>query len=478
MASPIIVSGLGTGGVQLTTSPLAMDDSELIQAQNAEPYRERGIAGIRKRQGLQRVVPTGSVVPSAAAGTIVGVVPINGNFGTSFSPGMMPIYIGITVNSGIFSVDGGVTFNPFTAPTGNNPPTPEAPLFGLPPNAKYALDGSYEFTPLYPAVRAWQWQIFGGHESGQVLGFDGTKIVELVRLAATGSVDDCLPLPGVWLTDTTAADSSDNITGRIWVVIALVGGGVQLYDVLSGRVIVLPSLPATATGSCMAGTGSAGSARLCVASGLSVYSINPLTETAWTTAFTASDTGISQLTGLSAIGPNVYVGTKSTSLPITLRIYKLVTAFPIGTLTRVLGGSGGTHDACEITQTTAPGYVFGPFPVASGGIYATYVGTTSALVQGYEGDGIFTGPVAILRRTGSAVWTANIDLKAAMGGSTSITVGPITLDSAYAAYQFNRYATTSVFVTRSSVFNVTPFAWQTISNTTPVHTTIYPFFTG
>jgi hypothetical protein len=40
--SRIVVFGLGAAGVNLVKSPLQMDDSEVVSAQNAEPYRDRG----------------------------------------------------------------------------------------------------------------------------------------------------------------------------------------------------------------------------------------------------------------------------------------------------------------------------------------------------------------------------------------------------------------------------------------------------
>ena len=48
---PIKVSKLGIGGVNLCKTPLKLDDNEVAQAQNAEPYTDRGRAGIRKRPG-------------------------------------------------------------------------------------------------------------------------------------------------------------------------------------------------------------------------------------------------------------------------------------------------------------------------------------------------------------------------------------------------------------------------------------------
>jgi len=46
------VYGLGTRGVNLTKSPLHLDDNELTQAQNAEPNLDEREGGLRKRGGL------------------------------------------------------------------------------------------------------------------------------------------------------------------------------------------------------------------------------------------------------------------------------------------------------------------------------------------------------------------------------------------------------------------------------------------
>lgn len=66
---PVSVFGLGVGGVQLTKSPLHMDDSEVIQAQNAEPYRDKGVSGVRKR-------PAYRPVNSSALAAIQGVMTV------------------------------------------------------------------------------------------------------------------------------------------------------------------------------------------------------------------------------------------------------------------------------------------------------------------------------------------------------------------------------------------------------------------
>lgn len=475
------VFSLGTGGVNLTKSPLELADDELIQAQNAEPFRERGVAGIRKRSGLQRVVPTGSVTPSAAAAGIGGIIPLQANFGPVTAPGMQRIYQGISGTTGILSADGGTTFSPYTGST-TTAPTPLAPYFGIAANTKYNLNlsTSYEFVSLYPAVRIWNWLIFGGHESGQVLGFDGTTVRELKRLTATGAVDDCLPLPGYWTNDEATTIGTDQfgnavqqLTGRVWVVIAIVGGGVQLFDVLSGDVKVLPTLAATVTGA--AGIGR----RLWVASGLSVYSIDVQSETAWTTAFTTADAGVSQLTGLQAYDASLYVGTKTTSVSVFLRMYRLTTNLN-GTATKVQSGG---QDALMISQTTAPSYLLGPLPGGDAGHYAIYRGTSSAVITGYRGGGGNTlSSKAVLHayNVSAATWDTNLEITTALGSSTNITIGSI-LPFAFGVYFYARFNTTDFGILVSSFiypYGGSTYSWLAQSLSTLAGDPTYPLLVG
>jgi hypothetical protein len=64
---PIVVVELGTGGVQLVKSPLEMADNELASAQNAEPYRDRGEAGVRKRPAYR---PVNTIAVDAIKGLV------------------------------------------------------------------------------------------------------------------------------------------------------------------------------------------------------------------------------------------------------------------------------------------------------------------------------------------------------------------------------------------------------------------------
>lgn len=73
MADPnqkLNVYNLGEQGVNLSKSPLHIEDGELVNAQNAEFYLDEGIGAIRKRLGLQRLNT------SALAGAVYGVAGI------------------------------------------------------------------------------------------------------------------------------------------------------------------------------------------------------------------------------------------------------------------------------------------------------------------------------------------------------------------------------------------------------------------
>jgi hypothetical protein len=64
MAGKINCFSLGEKGVNVVKSPLHLDDGELVSAQNAEFFRNRGRGGIRKRAGLARF--NGSTLGSVA----------------------------------------------------------------------------------------------------------------------------------------------------------------------------------------------------------------------------------------------------------------------------------------------------------------------------------------------------------------------------------------------------------------------------
>ena len=111
MAKPIEVYGLGVGGVQLTKSSLHMDDNEVIQAQNAEPYRDKGVSGIRKR-------PAYRPVNSSAVDPIQGLMTVElaaaGAGGNLTSDYQTQIHVAVSAGPGYTrwktTIDGGATW--------------------------------------------------------------------------------------------------------------------------------------------------------------------------------------------------------------------------------------------------------------------------------------------------------------------------------------------------------------------------------
>lgn len=61
------VDEIGVAGVNLVKSPLELDDNEVVLAQNAEPYRDRGVAGVRKRPAWRQLNVTSK---SGALGSV------------------------------------------------------------------------------------------------------------------------------------------------------------------------------------------------------------------------------------------------------------------------------------------------------------------------------------------------------------------------------------------------------------------------
>lgn len=448
-SKPIEVSEMGIGGVNLVKSPLHLNDNELVLAQNAEPYRDRGVAGIRKRVGLQKVVPTGTVAPSAASGAVTGIVPIFGaGIGAFRTPETSPGYVGVSATTGYYW--NGSVWVAFTSST-TAAPTEAVPLLGLLPNTKYS--GGFAYSALYPATRVWNWYVFGGKESGQLLGFDGLKIVELARLSATGAQNDTLTLPHLWANDISIAGSSDDevIEERRWVVCATTDGGIQLFDVLSGTVRKLPAPSANMATGCV-GIGN----RLWVAAGLSVYTIRPDFDTAWTTAYTCATANVTKLTGLAVTGAALYAGTEN-NLNNT-RIQRLIYTYSTGALT--LSQSGGN----DSLQIFGGGAVFlGPFNFTSRGMIGLYNKST------VNKD--------IYRFVSSFSWTVEFDAYTnAFGSSNNIFVRGMAGGSFAAEYLDCYINSATDVIVRSWIYTTPPFQWTPAVFNQATAIPIYPFF--
>lgn len=375
---PINVFGLGLGGVQLVKNPLTLDDNEVTLAQNAVPFTEGGVSGIRKRDGWQRVVPTGSVTPGTdAGGAILGGFVIDDPVGYS-SPEGATAYA-----SGYYLPPAGSWLS-YTPDQGTYPAC----------NSIYNyLSGfvgakSTVYPPVaYPSTGAYY---YGGHESGQILmarlaprPFDstvhfGVEIREAARVVGTGSTDDTYICAGMY-------------NGNL--VIALEGGGIWLFNPVSGRTTKLPDLAATATGAAEA------FGRLWVASGLKLRSLgvdsNGNYDSSWTDGVTVSDAGITQLLGLARDSQNgmLFAGSylDTGTLPAVLRVYAFTPAAD-GTATSASfptdGTTGPFNGPASVQVNASPAFV-APFPMAIGDtrMYAIYVGSTDAFVQLLGGVG-------------------------------------------------------------------------------------------
>jgi hypothetical protein len=92
---------LGAKGVNVVKTPLEMDDSELTSGQNAQFYREQGVAGLRDRSGL----PTHSLssMGASANGGIGLPLPAPGAAGGS------PLYVARTASPG-YTISGSFAF--------------------------------------------------------------------------------------------------------------------------------------------------------------------------------------------------------------------------------------------------------------------------------------------------------------------------------------------------------------------------------
>ena len=136
---PISVLSLGLGGVNLVKNALILNDNEVTLAQNAVPFSEDGgVSGIRKRDGLQKVVPTGSVSPSAdAGGAIIGGFTIDDPIGQA------PVDGPSSFAAGFFRLAGGA-WTSYVPQQGSYPP----------PNVCYNYFTGFDETKsaIYPPV--------------------------------------------------------------------------------------------------------------------------------------------------------------------------------------------------------------------------------------------------------------------------------------------------------------------------------------
>ena len=423
---PISVFGWGLGGVNLVKDPLMLDDNELLVAQNIEPYREQGVAGVRKRPGLQKVVPTGTVAPSPAAGGIVAAYTINTDPSENTSASTAGVEFLLGSGSALVSADGGTTFNTRTI-TGVGDDV-------LLPNSKYTIPSgsAYEFLPCFGGVRVPYGDrpgtafIIGGHAAGQILvaktiasataTAGAQNVTRGVTIFGSGSTDDTLVLNGVW--HRPFGDTKN------YAIVINTSGKCALYAPANDEIIPLPDF----TGGGLA-TGSPGlvNGRLWIANSKYISSIDPLNESAWVNTDAASgisDAGVTQLLGLSEYGGFLYAGTKQTSSASVPYVIKATLATD-GTCTVAKSIQGPTG--------TAPAYFFGPSLRAADGlpIYVfLLVGVNGTLAGTDAGAGDTTSTRCIVGFTAAAKWRVKSDVEnaaAGYNGSTSRQVGPFTV---------------------------------------------------
>lgn len=355
----ISVYDLGAGGVNLVKSPLELADNEVTKAQNAEPYNDTGRSGLRKRLGLQRVTPTGTVTPTGVGTNILGGFVIDDPAGWA-SP--VPTEQSGYGNGGI-STDGGVTWIIYT-------PTQDPVAGNVFPNTIYNLATGYDSTktPQFPPLWVDGTYYMGGSTSGQViaayLGLSRAPAPapakqiysrEEVRVPGTGSANDTVILPGVF--------NDSDFSQSPWLVVSVMGVGITtkglfLYSPSLGITYALPTLGTTAlvTGSYSL------NGWLFVVAGLKLYGINLTlrdgTET-WVNLATVSDTGVTAMTGLTAHPFNPYLllaGTQTSSNAV--RVYGFLLAVsPFGPTASLT--SQATVASCNQNAAAA---IFGPFP--------------------------------------------------------------------------------------------------------------------
>lgn len=422
---PISVFGWGLGGVNLVKDPLMLDDNELLVAQNIEPYRDQGVAGVRKRPGLQAVVPTGSVTPSPSSGGIVATYTIDPDPSTNSDPRTGGVEVLLGSGAAFVSADGGTTFNSRTV-TGLGDDT-------LLPNAKYTFPGGgYEFVPCFGGVRVPYGDrpgtafIIGGHAAGQILvtrtiapataSAGAQTSTRGVTIFSAGSADDTFVLDGVW--HRPFGDTKN------YAIVINTSGACALYAPANDEVITLPSF----TGSGLA-TGSPGlvNGRLWVANSKYISSIDPLTGSAWVdtdAASAISDAGVTQLTGLAEYNGILYAGTKQTSAGSVPYVLKAVlNADGTCTVTKSIQGPTGS----------APAYFFGPSPRVADGrpIYATMqTGFNGTLAGTDAGAADSLSTRCIVGFTPAAKWRLKSDVQNAANGfhgSSSRNLGPYTV---------------------------------------------------
>lgn len=370
----VSVTNLGVGGVNLVKNPLEMADNEVLLAQNAEPYREQGVAGVRKRPGLQRV-------SGAAISPIIGIGPISQPTDPSTPTLDIPP---------LSSPDGGTTWSPGSGPGDGT----------LLPNVKYTLSGSpYEFVTSYAACWCQNSRVYviGGHAPGQILVVSSTVNVKGITVFTSSTNDDTLVLPYPYY----------DAAGKEWAVVVTVAGTVGqilLYAPATGDTLVLPTLSSTPIATGAQGYGQDSQHwYLWVANGANISSIRPGVDTSWTD--NAVGAAGETMLGLLLYGAYLVAGTKQSGTGGPRIIRCLMSGNTVSVSGSVTWSTGG-----------GPTYAFGPFTIF-GQLYACVFGGNAATLSGTDaGAADIVDSRQILKATGALATTPNWRANEAQGG--------------------------------------------------------------
>lgn len=187
MGEKLDVYNLGETGVNLTKSPIHVEDGELVAAQNAEFFLDEGQGAIRKRAGLQRLNT------SVLAGSVRGVigVPLPGPGGRS-----------------VYAQRPG---SPWFRVTTNGTTWADTTEFPTSPGSGGA---SYVDNPINVArntAKQFFWTAIDGSGNALLLGFDGIAQYEVLRIASATMRVLC-----VHAGDLVVCERSD--AQRVWLV--------------------------------------------------------------------------------------------------------------------------------------------------------------------------------------------------------------------------------------------------------------------
>ena len=281
----IAVTDFGLGGVNLVSNPLQMAENELTQAQNAEPYRDRGVAGIRKRpawKGLNSALSAiRGLVPvelaQSGAGNQLGSDGVSNDIPVSAAKGLVLVARNThpATQAWKYTVDGGTTWTTTTALSRNIGDTNHSAIV-------------YKGRAFYA----------GEDDSiGQILCFDGKAEFEFCRLpfgpaAANvgGTAMNAIGIAGALFYFSL----NDGTTGRVYAVDPNTGAATQVGGTFTATNEIVSDVAMFN-----------GRVYLCTnndnTKAAHIYSIKPEIDTTWTTERTTTDLGGSKFRGYNSL---------------------------------------------------------------------------------------------------------------------------------------------------------------------------------